>query len=368
MKKKRVLFGAVCGLAMAFAGVGSAYAACPTSSSPARQVVAEFVATQGQTAPAGATDALTAALTIMQAHYLGQIGKTFDIRDSNPALVLNSTLTGVEQTDWLKNYNALADDCRNGLASDQNMVVSASAWTTGAAGGSWGATKMTDTFWNEVYTAYTTNPQKLATFIHGWSHEFGHAFGLRHTYEAPTACWSTIDGSKAISRRPSLIMHKTSNQASAFAYPFTADEKTALTDPASSQSSTCLPLASSTQAAAASNRPHASQYLRTTTLDHFDLRNGQPTSFIWFGGAGKGGSLRKTGKNLFGWYTWIEADAAGKDIFTFVQMPDPQGRLIVGDPDRKVFPKIDMDSWKVYYSEAANVENFTPLYDIQFVK
>jgi len=335
---------------------------CASPATPAKQAKAVNILPAGEASRPMAREALTAILAMVQSHYLVATGKTFQIA-SNPTTSLRSALTAQQQTGWDANYATIANDCRNGLVSDKNLVISAPQATTGDAGGSWGATKMTKSFWDKAYEVYLREPHKFGAEMHGWSHESGHAFGLGHTYDMDRACWSDITASDPKKNGPSLIMYKTSTRASLYDYPFTSDEKKALLDPTSSQSGVCLPLRSNANVTGAQNRPHASEYLRLTKLQNFDLTQGRPVSFVWMNvDRGRGGSLRMVGARQ-----WKEADASGKDNFSFTETERSNSIVTLLDPSRKIRLRIDIRAMKVLYSPRV-AGAFGPLYDITWAK
>lgn len=335
---------------------------CATAATPTHEVAGVYILPEGETPRADGREAMVAVIATMQAHYLYALGRTFTIADQ-PVTSLRSSLAPSEQTDWVNNYRTIAEDCRNGLAARANFVVSAPQGTTGAAGGSWNATKMTSPFWDEAYDAYMNRPHTLARVLHGWSHEFGHGFGLAHTYSTDKACWSDIPESVPLAERPSLIMYKTSDQPSVYDYPFTTDEKAALLDPASAQSSLCLPVRSGTAIDAARDRPHPSVFLNRTRVQSFDLTGGSEATFVWMAKAnGKGSSLRKVSADQ-----WREADAAGIDTYSFAEESRAGKIVTLHDRGRAVWLKIDLDRMKVHYANQSD-PNFRDLYDVLWAK
>lgn len=231
-----------------------AQASLEAQTMPARKLQAVYVVPKGQTAKPRAAEVITAIVKILQRHYLEQLGATFQLED--PLVTVVQLDQDVNYAvDWNNNVAMVKARFRSGYVTNENVVLTVIEGAVGDGGGSWNIVKMPGkSFFDEAYTTYITDPAKLPTKLHGFSHELGHAFGLLHTEDAK-ACFQkrgiTLDTSK------SLIMQKKGDLGDVYNYPFLPEEKRMLLDP--SYAPECRGLLNEPNATA---RPHGSLHLR----------------------------------------------------------------------------------------------------------
>lgn len=229
----------------------------PASAEPTRQLQVVYVIPQGEEAKPLADEAITEIITLLQWHYLQQLGVTFELKEPLITYV-ESYLDAENAVDWNNNFELIRTAFAKDYIEGENVVFSILEGTTGSAGGSWNIVKMTGGFWDSAYITYRDNPEQLADKLHGWSHELGHAFGLTHTEDQTKPCLAKhgID----LGTLPSLIMQKTGDLGSVFNYTFVEAEKRLLLDP--DYFPDCRPLLSPPDL----EKPHASKHLRIRSL------------------------------------------------------------------------------------------------------
>jgi hypothetical protein len=226
------------------------------SAESTRQLQVVYVIPQGEEAKPLADEAITEIITILQWHYLQQLGVTFELKEPLITYV-ESDLDAKNAVDWNNNFELIRTEFAEDYTEGENVVFSILEGTTGSAGGSWNIVKMTGGFWNTAYETYRDNPEQLANELHGWSHELGHAFGLVHTEDAkPCLAKHGIH----LGTLPSLIMQWTEDLGSVFNYTFVEAEKKLLLDP--DYFPDCRPLLSPPGL----EKPHASKHLRIRSL------------------------------------------------------------------------------------------------------
>jgi hypothetical protein len=232
---------------------------------PGRKLQVVYVVPKGQTAKPRATEALTAIAVILQKHYFQQLGVTFQLE--NPLVsVVNLDQDATYAVDWNNNVAMVKSRFSNGYVTNQNVVLTVIEGAVGDGGGSWNIVKIPGkSFFDDAYNTFVTNPDKLATKLHGFSHELGHAFGLFHTEDAKV-CFQkkglTLDTSK------SLIMQKKEDLGEVYNYPFLPEEKRMLLEP--NYMPECRSLLNEPNATA---RPHSSLQLNFNKLRSVTFRN-----------------------------------------------------------------------------------------------
>lgn len=222
---------------------------------PRRKLQVLYVVPRGQTAKPKAVQALQAIVRIIQNHYYEQLGVTFETESP-----LVSTVQ-IDQdvnyaVDWNNNVALVKRQLNDGYVTNENVVITVIEGATGDAGGSWNITKMPGrSYFDSAYDMFEKDPGHLATTLHGWSHELGHAFGLTHAEDQAKPCFAQHGVS--LDTSSSLIMQKKGDLGDVNNYPFLPQEKLLLLNPGYYPD--CRPLLSEPGATA---RPHASLHLR----------------------------------------------------------------------------------------------------------
>ena len=229
---------------------GRATASPPTGRLKIRGV---YIVPSDQQAKPKAKEAIAAGLAIMQAHFLRQIGVTFEYEPEVAIIYSNHDAKATASME------IALELCKKTLGTEYEsnkniMFTVVEGCPGGTAYGSPGVTRIQQGFWGNVYSTFINNPSALASTLPAWSHELGHAFGLNHTGELTKDCMlknCQVD----MGTLPPLLMQQSQSFPTVYEYPFHKDEIKMLLD--STYCQTCL--------IPRGTRPAAVRYLRTTT-------------------------------------------------------------------------------------------------------
>ena len=312
-----------------------------------------YVIPKGQQARPMAAQVLQSIMVDLQSHYLEQIGRTFELAEPLVTQV-NAPGDAAAAVDWNANVQLVKTQAANGYVQQQNVVFTILEGTQGAGGGSWNIVKMTGGFWDEAYKTYTGQPHLLASKLHGWSHELGHAFGLMHTSNAKT-CFASkgVD----LGDLPSLIMEKGDDLFAVYNYGFLAEEKQLLMDPSYHQS--CLSLLNEPSATA---RPHPTRHLRRYSVQPYKPVKGTNVTMVEFAAPGtQRGSFYKKPDG-----TWVESGYWGEQRYTFREAGRDEWSVYLRDTARNVSIQLDLFKMKVTYGPVGAAR--TMMYTILLAK
>jgi hypothetical protein len=131
-----------------------------------------YVIPKGQTAKPRANQAIAAIMSIIQKHYLEQLGVTFELDDPLVTQV-NITQDAKYAEDWTNNAALVKSHLADSYLNRKNVVFSIIEGTSGSAGGAWNIVKMTSGFWNTSYDTYINKPHLLPQQLLAWSHKLG---------------------------------------------------------------------------------------------------------------------------------------------------------------------------------------------------
>ncbi len=227
---------------------------CFLTHTPARRLQIVYVVPKGQTAKPFAETVLTAIANNIQRHFFEQLGVTFQLEEPLVSIVkIDEDAATAIQGD--NNVKLIKERFRTGYLVNENVVITVFEGADESGIGGWNTVKIPGkSFFDGAVDTFLRDPLMVSTKLHVFSHELGHAFGLRHSEEAKP-CFSslgfTLDTSK------SLIMQKKEDLGEVFNYPFLPEEKRVLLDPDFAPA--CRPLLSEP---GATPRPHPSLHLR----------------------------------------------------------------------------------------------------------
>ncbi|MCB1033290.1 MAG: ricin-type beta-trefoil lectin domain protein, partial [Acidobacteria bacterium] len=200
-----------------------------------RKIRALYIVPPDQQPRPDAETAIAAILREVQKHYLVQLGVTFELaekglvtRASSPFRAEESPIPMATVTDLVLSLMPEA------YLWSEDIVVTVSEGIKGAAGGSAGVAKMTGYFWNDSYERYQGNGLLNSPHLNVWSHELGHAFGLRHhltTRESIEGIYDLDSQRTPGELKLSCVMNHKSPLNTLYDHPFLPGEKRFLTEP-----------------------------------------------------------------------------------------------------------------------------------------
>ncbi len=225
-----------------------------------RKVRALYVLPPGEQAKPNAEKAIVAILGELQRHYLEQLGVTFE-------LAQNDLVTHVRSTDPTQTFADIESMRRLILSvipeeflAGEDIVLAVFQGGDSWAGGSGGIAKMTGGFWNTSYRNYENGKLRNSPDLQAWSHEFGHALGLRH-HRTTRECVEGVFDVDSLKTPPALemtcLMQKRLRPDTLYGCPLTREEKSVLLDPGHGDPNGHLALLGSPDG----RRPHPSVYL-----------------------------------------------------------------------------------------------------------
>jgi hypothetical protein len=332
------------------------------------EVQVVYVIPKGQQAKPDAAKALAAIMAVIQRHYFQQLGVTFKLRE--PLVNVVAIDEGVEELKakegeaMFERANRLAKTVfKRGYEYKENLIVTIFEGVDGGVGvGGGNVVAIPSGFWQPAYEMFKRAPADLpkVALLHGWSHEFGHAFGLAHTEDA-RKCFTNYGVD--LGQLPSLIMQKKEDRPTVYDYPFIPQEKRLLLD--ESYYPACRPTLG--------DRPHASWHLRhplppssasvvppvvaapapPNAANPAAVVNGLNVTTVLHAN----GAFRVKGLRL-----WVEEDRNGVTKFSFGEEKRDESSVVLFDPARNLRVRLDLKQKRVLLS--AGTPQFSPLYPI----
>ena len=225
-----------------------------------RKVRALYILPKGEQPKPNAEDAIAAILKEVQEHYLIRLGVTFELAADGLVTRVNSPFTPATAVKWGTNMDFVISTLPDAYLAHEDVVVTIIEGTEGAAGGSSGIAKITGTFWNPSYALFQNGQAENSPLLGVWSHELGHAFGLRHlrTRECLEARYDLDSPKTPGILTLSCIMKKSVDLDTLYDLPFSSNEIQALLDPEYDDPYHQLPFWNEVNGR---KRPHPSTYL-----------------------------------------------------------------------------------------------------------
>ncbi len=307
-----------------------------------------YIIPTGQTEKPRAKEAIAAILSIIQSHYLKQLGVTFEF---DPVVaVVRSNYNVRDAVEWKNNLNFIKTNLRQEYVINRTVVISVLEGTSGDAGGSFGVLKMTGDFWSSCYDLFLNKPYLLSSELAGWSHELGHAFGLMHS-EDTKSCLKDLNVD--MGKLPNLLMQQTTKLSTVYDYPFAKEEKKLLLD--STYNPSCLEFRG--------DRPAPIRYLKYNQVQQNKTTTGRNVVMVeYYSPSMNRGALIKDASGK-----WLEKDLTGKTSFTFNEVGRDDWSVYLQDPSRNVALQLDLHTLQVKYG-SIGATSMTPIYNILWAK
>jgi hypothetical protein len=307
-----------------------------------------YILPSGQTEKPRAKEAIAAILSIIQSHYVKQLGVTFEF---DPVVaVVRSNYNVKDAVEWSNNLKFIKTNLKQEYVNNRTVVISVLEGTSGDAGGSFGVLKMTGDFWSSCYDIFINKPYLLSSELAGWSHELGHAFGLMHS-EDTKSCLKDLNVD--MGKLPNLLMQQTTKLSTVYDYPFASEEKKLLLD--STYNPSCL--------AFRGDRPAPIRYLKYNQVQQNKTTTGRNVVMVeYYSPSLNRGSLIKDASGK-----WLEKDLTGKTSFTFNEVGRDDWSVYLQDPSRNVALQLDLYTFQVKYG-SIGATSLSPIYNILWAK
>ncbi len=223
-----------------------------------RKVRALYILPRGQQPKEDAETAIEAILRQVQQHYLVELGVTFELAGDDLVTRVYSPFTTEAAANWHTNKDFVISQLSDAYLAGEDIVVSILQGTGGPAGGSSGITKMTGGFWNTAYGLFEDGKLENSPKLGAWSHELGHAFGLRHLSKPECLKGHGFDlESKPPGVKVTCVMRAIDKLDTLYDIPFVPGERRFLLEPGHSNGHDVF-----RGVVNGRKRPHPTHYLR----------------------------------------------------------------------------------------------------------